>query len=663
MAILSEQQMSHFLSHRLARLLLSLLLLTCASAGAATLLKLDHAQLSITAPAQSQPLSSRPETAALSGPWQEVTLPFRFNDEAALRKVGSAGTARAAGMTTRWFRISLTQLAPVSGPVALHILRWQAAGKLAVYADNQLLYRSPGTPAWNFFRHPALYIPLSETADAPLPQTLLLRLDTYPGSSGGISSMIVGPADAVYTAYSSREWLEYQFPFMMSAAFLAVGLFSFGIWLMRRRESIYLLVFVIAVCSITRRWHFYAGLEQLPVSDQVFGWLTYNALNWQIVALQYFAQLLHGRQHRWLNRTLLVFAAFMSLATLPLSVLQPGLVLLKPFLHIGPIVLGSLMTAFNVWDSWRSKSYEARLLASWMMVGLVFGIGDWVSTKYQLNIEGFYLTPYAIMVMFAVIFYILFHRYVSAVAETERSKEHLKVRLLEREQELLESHNRLRKIEHAQTLSMERQRLMQDMHDGLGSSLVGALRIVENNATGGVNVAHILKSCIDDLKLAIDSMEPVDADLLLLLATLRFRLGPQLQSTGMALDWEVQDVPLLDWLDPRNALHILRILQEAFANIIKHAHATRIVVATASSSEHVWVRIRDNGTGFDVAAAMHAGGKGLQNQRRRAEAVGAEITWQADANGSCMALRLPVQRGSADSHVDEGGSLSRIAPA
>jgi signal transduction histidine kinase len=132
-------------------------------------------------------------------------------------------------------------------------------------------------------------------------------------------------------------------------------------------------------------------------------------------------------------------------------------------------------------------------------------------------------------------------------------------------------------------LSQERQRLMQDMHDGLGSSLVSALRVVEDGRLQDMQVAEVLKSCIDDLKLAIDSMEPVEADLLLLLATLRFRLGSRLESTGIILRWEISDVPALDWLDPRNALHILRILQEAFANILKHAQASEIRVTTGAA--------------------------------------------------------------------------------
>ncbi len=214
----------------------------------------------------------------------------------------------------------------------------------------------------------------------------------------------------------------------------------------------------------------------------------------------------------------------------------------------------------------------------------------------------------------------------------------------EREAELAATHERLREIEQRQTLSQERQRLMQDMHDGLGSSLTSALRVVEHGRMAEAEVAQVLKGCIDDLKLAIDSMEPVDADLLLLLATLRYRLGSRLESTGIALRWEVNNVPKLDWLDPKNALHILRILQEAFTNIIKHTHATEIRVATRAENDQVVVTIRDNGQGFAVENALKSGGKGLSNQMRRAEAIGAEVKFDSSDTGTCFTLWLPIKR-------------------
>lgn len=234
-----------------------------------------------------------------------------------------------------------------------------------------------------------------------------------------------------------------------------------------------------------------------------------------------------------------------------------------------------------------------------------------------------------------------------ATEDVAQANASLAQRLQAREAELTASHLRLREIEHRQTLSQERQRLMQDMHDGMGSSLTSALRVVERGQLNEAEVAQVLKGCIDDLKLAIDSIEPVNADLLLLLATLRFRLGPRLESTGIALRWEVQDIPPLDWLDPKNSLHILRILQEAFTNIIKHTNATEIRVATGADADGITVIITDNGSGFDVESALKNGGKGLSNQMRRAQAIGAEINWDSNNSGTRLTLRLPLRVGNS----------------
>lgn len=233
-----------------------------------------------------------------------------------------------------------------------------------------------------------------------------------------------------------------------------------------------------------------------------------------------------------------------------------------------------------------------------------------------------------------------------ATEDVRQANASLAQRLQARETELTASHQRLREIEHRQTLAEERQRLMQDMHDGMGASLSTALWGVERGQMGKVAVAQMLKGCIDDLKLAIDSMEPVESDLLLLLATLRYRLGPRLASTGIALHWEVQDVPALPWLEPRNSLHILRIVQEAFANVIQHAGATEVRVATRADAHGITVTILDNGAGFDLEGALarggRSGGKGLSNQLRRAQAIGAEVRWTSGPAGTHMALWLPL---------------------
>jgi len=214
---------------------------------------------------------------------------------------------------------------------------------------------------------------------------------------------------------------------------------------------------------------------------------------------------------------------------------------------------------------------------------------------------------------------------------------------------LLASQMQLHEIEQREVVRQERQRLMQDLHDGLGSSLRTALWSVEKGNIGEHAVANVLKSCIDDMKLAIDSIEPVQADLLLLLATWRFRLDPRLENTGIDLHWDVIDVPALNWLEPKSALHILRILQEAFTNVIKHAQATEIRVGTGVEGSWVVVTIRDNGSGFLVGQVLQSGGKGLTNQKHRAQSIGAEVSWDSSNAGTCFTLRLPIKRLSAQS--------------
>ncbi len=208
--------------------------------------------------------------------------------------------------------------------------------------------------------------------------------------------------------------------------------------------------------------------------------------------------------------------------------------------------------------------------------------------------------------------------------------------------DLADNHEKLRAIEYKKTLQQERLRLMQDMHDGLGSSLISALRVVEHKKLDSDELAEVLKGCIDDLKLAIDSLEPVDDSLLLLLATLRFRLASRLENSGIKIIWKVEEIPALPWLDSKSALHILRILQESFSNIIKHACATEVWVATISEGNAVVVTISDNGIGFDLEHALKSGGMGLLGQRRRAAALGGEVSWFSGSNGTCLTLRLPL---------------------
>ena len=349
----------------------------------------------------------------------------------------------------------------------------------------------------------------------------------------------------------------------------------------------------------------------------------------------------------------LLFAA--GVAVSPQGLAIPGTVLIS----VTAVLILSVGVFCAVWRRQRIAVFFAAAYSVWILGTTVVGLKTLTLLPANtLTMNGYQIGSALEMLLLA---FSLAYRFNmirrQATEDVQQANAGLALRLQAREAELTASHQRLREIEHRQTLSQERQRLMQDMHDGMGSSLNSALRVVERGQLNDAEVAQVLKGCIDDLKLAIDSMEPVESDLLLLLATLRFRLEPRLESTGIALRWEVQDIPPLEWLDPRNSLHILRIAQEAFTNIIKHANATQVRLATAADADGVTVTISDNGSGFDVESALKSGGKGLSNQSRRAQAIGAEVMWESNDAGTCMTLRLPFVRQVGSTNTLEGMSV------
>lgn len=584
------------------------------------------------------------DTDGLEGVWTPVALPHVMHRPALNEKRSAA--PNGATSVVNWYRLQVPPLSRESQARYIYIPRAKADGRVAIYSDHRLVYQSNSSLIWNGWNQP-LWVLATEGRDAPAPSTLYIRIERPVWAQGALSTVWLGTDEAIGWRYRMRALLQVQLPYMASVAFLAVGLFSLAVRVRLGKGSLYMVFFLITVAAYIRSIHYYVGQERLIVSDGWFLWVTVSSLFWLIGLSYFFALRLHRQPRPLLSKVTIGVCSTLTIITLPglLPLLgMPEMAGLTPIAYL--IGIGLMPTIF--YSGYRSaravKSLDALLVAYWGAFAFLFGVFDLLLQNNFIGPEALYLGPYANNGLFLVFMYILFRRYVEAIDEVKRTNASLAVRLQERESELTTIHTRLREAERHQTLSNERQRLMQDMHDGLGSSLISAIRSVEQGGLSDVKVAQILKDCVDDLKLAIDSMEPVEADLLLLLATLRFRLEPRLDGTGIALRWAVTQIPELKWLEPSYSLHILRIFQEAFANILKHTRASEIHVSTDARDGWVSVTIADNGGGFDTARALRDGGKGLANQMRRAETLGGQVQIASDGNGTRVTLRLPVER-------------------
>lgn len=96
-------------------------------------------------------------------------------------------------------------------------------------------------------------------------------------------------------------------------------------------------------------------------------------------------------------------------------------------------------------------------------------------------------------------------------------------------------------------------------------------------------------------------------------------------------------------LPPEDSIHIYRVVQEALNNAAKHSKAQQAWVTVEEQDGELRLEIRDDGRGFDVAAAQGEG-LGLMGMRERAEHLQGTFSLRsAPRQGTLIRVRVPLQ--------------------
>jgi signal transduction histidine kinase len=99
-------------------------------------------------------------------------------------------------------------------------------------------------------------------------------------------------------------------------------------------------------------------------------------------------------------------------------------------------------------------------------------------------------------------------------------------------------------------------------------------------------------------------------------------------------------------LPPVHAMHLAWIVQEALANVRRHAGANSVAVRLAQEGDGLRLSIRDDGAGFSVAEARRGAGRGLRNMAERARAMGGTLTVEgASDRGTEVVVLVPLDSG------------------
>ena len=148
-------------------------------------------------------------------------------------------------------------------------------------------------------------------------------------------------------------------------------------------------------------------------------------------------------------------------------------------------------------------------------------------------------------------------------------------------------------------------------------------------------------------------MDDIGGDLMLALGSWRERAAMQLRPHDIALDWRVatpQGLPLHPELRPWHVIQIVRILDEAVTNAVKHAQARNIALSIETLDDgqgpYGVISVADDGQGFALAGNGEAASasqttRGLRNMRSRAARCGAVFDLSSDSSGTRVRLQLP----------------------
>lgn len=463
--------------------------------------------------------------------------------------------------------------------------------------------------------------------------TLDLRLALTTKGWGSLRDVQIGSHALLKPMYDRVLFWRVTGPQITSLVAVLSGAAALLIWLRRRRETVFAWFALACFMAALRNAHFYVSA---PISERWYEVWAAVPLHWVSVALGMFALRLCEQRYPKIEKVLLRMLAIWTVA-----IVVAGTELTRVVVDIGYawlVIVNVGILAFAVRECERRPRVDRFLLLLAVAVSLLFGALDFTLLMALRDSEWrVYLLPYSSLFLSLVMGAVLVDEFVQARTRQERLNAELDTRLAARERQLREQHQALLKLETERATTSERQRILRDIHDGLGSQLISSIHMVEGGALNAPQVAALLRECVDDLRLAIDSLKPAGNDLLVVLGNFRYRMEPRLIHAGVRLEWNVDPTARSPLLTAEQVLHSLRIVQEAVTNALKHAHPSMLRVTYREGPANEWMlSIADDGVG--IADEPDAGGHGLANMRTRAMQAGLMLGIEGASSGTTVTI-------------------------
>jgi signal transduction histidine kinase len=477
---------------------------------------------------------------------------------------------------------------------------------------------------------------------------LAIRLYVWGPIPGFLDRLYVGPDEVLRPYEEQRTFLFVTLPMVFAAWQGILAVILAMMWTMRRHEVAYgALAAAMALGAVQA---FLQTAEDAPAHPALNATLIASAPLESAFVLTFGILFFARKWPRFWGPLIFLPGVLMVL----IGLFGDREMLRQAFLVLGTPIVGLyllLLGMIAAWSAVKRQDVPSLLLGCGATIVLTCLMHDMLSVAQLIPDRRLFFTRLSYSVMLVAIGAGLTWRFARALNRVDGFAARLAIQLREAEEKLRLSFAREQDRARAAALARERARLMRDLHDGLGGQLVSIVALSERGEAGSVGEAA--RAALKDLRLVIDSMDDIGGDLMLALGSWRDRATAQLRPHGIALDWHAvpPGLPVYPELRPSHVIQIVRILDEAMTNAVKHANAKRIAVSIEtikdeSGTAQGCITVEDDGCGFALAAdgataEARATSRGLRNMRNRAARCGAELKMVSGDGGTCVRLKLP----------------------
>ena len=537
-----------------------------------------------------------------------------------------------------WYKLkwdwACADKARLAEPIGFSVNYINTAG--AIFLNGDLLWkdkhlREPLSKSWNMPRYWA--IPVSGLKQNN--NEILIYVTGYSAMSGGIGGVKFDNVVDIYNLNEKKVWNSrtlFQINFILSAT---LCVFCFVIWLYRRAESSFGWFAVSSFLWIVFISNVLATETTILPSSVVAARV--NLCAFMLYSICFSTYLLRFIQVKWpnLERFFWILTAVLMMVVMTISIENmkqffDAIFLLYCLLYI-LVYVYLCVTAIRV----RRGDY---ILLAICMTAIVF------CSVYDIRMAFLWkgddispLSPYTSPLFTLFIVVILSSRLSKNFKKIEKFNEELSSKIKQVSHDLSTSLTDKHNLELTNVRLQERMKLSHDLHDGLGSSIVRSMILVDqcDKEIPNQQFLSMLKLMRDDLRQIIDSGSTAASEVPETpqhwIAPVRHRFSQLLDEIDIHAEWVIASA----WQAKPSALqclNLIRVVEESLTNVLKHSQATRVkVMIQYADPEHLELLIEDNGVGFDVGLVKQNGlSIGMRSMQSRIERMGGKVSVQSE---------------------------------